>query len=187
LDARGGTHRSNGDEVSTYQHAWAVVFLIDDGNGDRIHCSGSIIDPTHIITAAHCFYPKEGGTINTNKLTVVVGANDPFGAKRRERGIKHKIKRFYVHDKYDSDTRAAYYDIAIVEVEKVITFGSNIWPICIPERVDTNQNKFKRQTVTVIGYGPMHVDDAKDRTGEVFFYLGISFVKTSQIFFPCDF
>ena len=112
--------------------------------------------------------------IDTNKLTVVVGANDPFGAangtekqKRRVRGKQYKIKKFEVHDKYDSDTRAAYYDIAIVEVTKKIRFKDNIWPICIPERVDTNQNKFKNQPVEVIGYGPMRGDDDKDRTGEL--------------------
>ena len=56
-----GTAHSNGGETNTIKHPWAVAFMIEDqvGSGEkRIHCSGSIIDPTHIITAAHCFYPK---------------------------------------------------------------------------------------------------------------------------------
>ena len=104
-------------------------------------------------------------------MTVVVGANDPFGEEKRDRGKKYKIKKFDVHDKYNTDTRAAYYDIAIVEVTKEIKFRRNIWPICIPERVDENQNKFKKQTVNVIGYGPMRGDDDKDRTGKLSLYI----------------
>ena len=103
--------------------------------------------------------------IDTSTLTVVVGTNDPFGEKRSERGTKHKIKRLHVHEKYDFGTRAAYYDIAIVELTEEIRFGQNVWPICIPEVVDTNRGKYRKQSVQAIGYGSMYGDK---RTGELF-------------------
>ena len=95
---------------------------------------------------------------------MVVGANDPFASRRRNRGTKHKIKSFEVHDKYDIDTRTANYDVAIVEVEKEIKFKRNVWPICIPEKVDEDQNKYNKQTVSALGYGVYN-----GRTGWSFF------------------
>jgi len=164
---RGGSGHSTGKEESTFKQAWAVVFLIDDNDGgQQIHCSGSIIDKKHIITAAHCFYPKDsnGQAIDTSKLTIMVGTNDPFSSKRSDKGRKHKIKNFKVHDKYDLDTRAAYYDLAIVEVTKPFSFKRNVWPVCLPETINEDRNHFFRQTVVIIGYGPMRGDDDKDRT-----------------------
>ena len=96
-----------------------------------------------------------------------MGADDPFGEKKRERGKKHKIKRFDVHDKYDSNSRVAYYDIAIVKVKKEIRFRQNVSPICIPELVDENRDKYRNQTVKVIGYGPIREDDDTNRTGKL--------------------
>ena len=98
---------------------------------------------------------------------MVVGADDPFGEKKRERGTKHKIKRLHVHEKYDFDTRAAYYDIAIVEVTKEIRFRPTVWPICIPELVNENRDKYRNQTVKVIGYGPIREGDDTNRTGKL--------------------
>ena len=90
LGSRGaGTAHSNGEETSTIKHPWAVAFMIEDqvGSGEkRIHCSGSIIDPTHIITAAHCFYPKDEAPIDKSRLTVILGANDPMEPKDVRRG-----------------------------------------------------------------------------------------------------
>ena len=102
---------------------------------------------------------------------MTVGANDPLSEKKQFKGTQYKIKSFKVHDKYDKDTRAAYYDIAIVELSKKIRFKDNVWPICIPERVDKDRNKFKKQSIKVIGYGPMKTDDGKLRSGEIFLDL----------------
>ena len=74
------------------------------------------------------------------------------GSSRIYERVKiHKIKSFEIHDKYDKDTRSAYYDIAIVELTKEIRFGNGAWPICIPEKIDGNKNKYRKKTVSVIG------------------------------------
>lgn len=158
---------STGQEKGgTHIQAWAVAILLDDGFGDRIHCSGSIIDPTHILTAAHCLLPKEGGTVvNTSKLTVVVGADDPFSSDPEEQGTRYKVQSYGIHHKHDSNDRSAYYDIAILKTTKDIEFKKNVWPVCIPERINTNKEHLKKQSVKVIGYGPVTHNDQKNKTG----------------------
>ena len=118
-----GTVYSNGGETNTIKHPWVVAFMIEDqvGSGEkRIHCSGSIIDPTHIITAAHCFYPKDQVPIDKSCFTVVMGANNPMDPKDLKRGLIAEIKNVEIHDKYDKKNPNAYNDIAIVELTKKI-------------------------------------------------------------------
>ena len=162
-----GTAHSNGAETNTIKHPWAVAFMIEDqvGSGEkRIHCSGSIIDPTHIITAAHCFYPKNEAPIDKSRLTVVLGASDPIDSKDLKRGQTREIKNVEIHDQYDKQNPNAYNDIAIVELTKKIRFKSNIWPVCLPEETNSNQNHLYRQGISVIGYGPMSGSADDDRT-----------------------
>ena len=143
-----GTAHSNGGETNTIKHPWAVAFMIEDqvGSGEkRIHCSGSIIDPTHIITAAHCFYPKDEAPIDKSRLTVVLGANDPMDPKDLKRGQTAKIENVEIHDQYNKQHPNAYNDIAIVELTKKIRFKSNIWPVCLPEKTNSNENHLYRQ------------------------------------------
>ena len=163
----GGTAHSNGGETNTIKHPWAVAFMIEDqvGSGEkRIHCSGSIIDPTHIITAAHCFYPKDEAPIDKSRLTVVLGANDPMDPKDLKRGQTAEIENVEIHDQYDKQNPNAYNDIAIVELTKKIRFKSNIWPVCLPEETNSNQNHLYRQGIHIIGYGPMSGSADDDRT-----------------------
>ena len=88
-------------------------------------------------------------------MTVVVRLRSSEGtggwSRIHERVKIHKIKSFEIHDKYDKDTRSAYYDIAIVELTEEIRFGNGAWPICIPEKIDWDKNKYNKQTVSVIG------------------------------------
>ena len=43
--------------------------------GEDLHCSGAILDPTHIITAAHCM-KINGRNVGKDDITIVLGASD---------------------------------------------------------------------------------------------------------------
>ena len=66
-----------------------------------------------------------------------------------------EIKNVEIHDEYDKQNPNAYNDIAIVELTRRIRFKSKIWPVCLPEETNSNQNHLYRQGISVIGYGPM--------------------------------
>ena len=98
-------------------------------------------------------------------MTVVLGANNPT-EKNPPRGrkiIKLKVKSVLIHEEYSSDTRSAHHDIAIVEVPRISfsrKFG-NIWPVCIPETINTDRNHLSSKGITVLGYGPASNDNRK--------------------------
>src|SRR5579863_5609110 len=57
---------------SPTQAPWAV--LVDAGGG--VQCSGSLIDPAHVLTAAHCTLDSDGNAEPAGALTVFAGFSE---------------------------------------------------------------------------------------------------------------
>ncbi|CAO1393888.1 unnamed protein product [Diamesa tonsa] len=83
-------------------------------------CGGSIINPTTIVTAAHC-KPLKGLTVKAG----VTYHNSLFGQTR-------KVKKSIWHPLYNSET--IDYDIAVLHLECPLTFSSSISAIRIPNK-----------------------------------------------------
>ena len=81
-----------------FQQPWAVAIVLPtyDGEGTKLHCSGSILDETTILTAAHCFLGENPE--DQSKMTIIFGANQPTNEenleKRKRSVTKRKIKSF---------------------------------------------------------------------------------------------
>lgn len=79
----------------------------------RHFCGGSIIDATHILTAAHCAVTK---TLSLETgIAVLAGTNSANLWSPKTYGVK----RFHVHEKYIGK-KPWYYDIAIITVRYYI-------------------------------------------------------------------
>jgi hypothetical protein len=71
----------NGQEASISQFPWQVFVLLDEPiAGEEGACGGSILDPTHILTAAHCV-DHEGTTSSypPGDFLVIAGASEVLG------------------------------------------------------------------------------------------------------------
>ncbi len=65
-----------GQKAEIKNFPWQVYVLVVEGS-TGVSCGGSIIDPLHILTAAHCV-THEGTTSQypANEITVLAGASD---------------------------------------------------------------------------------------------------------------
>ena len=54
-----------------------------------------------------------------------------------------------------------YLDVALVEVKEELVFNQTILPVCLPSKENSNVDYYKREKVTIVGFGP---PDGNSRT-----------------------
>lgn len=103
-------------------------------------CGGVIINKRIILTAAHCV---ENG-LSSNQVSVIVGSND----HRNEKTSVYKSAKVIPHPNYDNNTN--YNDIAIVVLERELSFSKSVQPAKLPEK----GNEPREGTIGIItGWG----------------------------------
>ena len=123
-----------------FQHAWVVAIL----NREKLWCGGSIVTTRHILTAAHCMVD-----VHISELKVALGSND-YTSKSGGVEFRH-LEAFELHPAYTFGL--AKYDVAILELNRTITFSFNKAPICLPSNASPDLDKWAEYPYTqVLGY-----------------------------------
>ena len=118
--------------------------------GNDLHCSGAILDPNHVITAAHCM-KINGREVKSNELTIIFGASDLKDSRNPEKAVQTlKMIGYEIHPQY---AESAYYDVSIIRV-KTISFSDDVFPICLPSEYSSDRNNLEKQQGIALGYGP---------------------------------
>uniref|UniRef100_A0A914R4W4 Peptidase S1 domain-containing protein n=1 Tax=Panagrolaimus davidi TaxID=227884 RepID=A0A914R4W4_9BILA len=94
---------------------WIVGLEYENG----VNCTGSIISPRHILTAAHCL------TDPSDQIKFIRAGGEIIS----EMG-QFKFENFSIHEKY-SDGKLVH-DIAIITLREDLNFTESISPICLP-------------------------------------------------------
>ncbi|TRY72711.1 hypothetical protein TCAL_01130 [Tigriopus californicus] len=132
-----------GSEATPGSWPWAVILGQPSGTSFRVFCGGTLIDSTHVLTAAHCF-PR-------SQITHVrLGEHDITTSSDGASPVDIRIRSTKVHEQWNSNSLKN--DIAIVTLSQPVSFTSRILPACLPNRLQGTDLSVLPQPF-IIGWG----------------------------------
>ncbi|KAM8713503.1 hypothetical protein ACLKA7_013770 [Drosophila subpalustris] len=109
-----------GQETRRHQYPWLVAVLIFN----RFYCAGSLISDLYVLTAAHCVEGVPPELITLRLLEHNRSDSDPLVLERHAVHVK-------CHELYNP--RSFNNDIALITLDKPVSFEGLIRPVCLPD------------------------------------------------------
>ena len=114
----------HGDPTPASAHPYAVALMLDGAGYGKQYCSGTLIAPTKVITAGHCYdpypprpdvpYPPEPRK-EADRWTVVAGRDD---LRSTTTGAEAKVTRIWIDPRYYTDD----VDLAIMTLDRPLPY-----------------------------------------------------------------
>ncbi|XP_015930822.2 clotting factor G beta subunit-like isoform X1 [Parasteatoda tepidariorum] len=142
-------------------YPWMVAITTLDGIPT---CTASLIDRTHVLTAAHCF--DTNGPIDTKIYALRIGNVD------QRLGDRYTISNLAIPNTYRNGRY--YSDVAVITLDRPVN-SPDFMPICLP---DSTFRNFTNRGVTLAGWGSTRHGGP---TSDILMQLnGVSVVSTYQ-------
>ena len=135
-----------GRPVTETSHPYhvGIAFKHKGENYWKIYCSGVILSPRWILSAAECTSDDRFQGI----YKVIVGVHDQLQFIGNE-SFLHDVKRFETHPDYNRHIRYPFTDIGLYRLTKDITFDINAHGVKLPGKNDPER---QNGSVYMVGY-----------------------------------
>lgn len=85
----------------TSQAPWTVAIFTSVSPTSGEGCSGTVVDSTHVVTAAHCFIENDGRKAAPSQVKVVAGTTSYYGAPKDPGSTTVGVLAVRTHPRYD--------------------------------------------------------------------------------------
>ncbi|XP_076346888.1 uncharacterized protein LOC143245020 [Tachypleus tridentatus] len=126
---------------------WQGAVLKYEGKVNIFQCGAVLIDKFHVLTVAHCVYRFQGN--NQYILKVRLGEWDTQTTNEFLPHEDYGVKGIVIHPGYDHERKNLFNDLAIIKLDREVTFGRHIDTVCLPSFGEN----FVGQECVVTGWG----------------------------------
>ncbi|XP_059351329.1 uncharacterized protein LOC130696997 [Daphnia carinata] len=124
------------------KNSWPGIVALRS-NGFAI-CGGSLISPTHVLTAAHCVDSVTQWNIKELSVDLGMHSLEPSDAQETR-----AVRRVIIHGQWDPATNNN--DVAILTLSSPVPYGATISPVCLPPQTASDQ--YVNREAAIIGWG----------------------------------
>ncbi|XP_013188662.1 modular serine protease [Amyelois transitella] len=145
---------SNGVTVYQNEMPWHTGIYLKTTTPYKQICGGSIVRPSIVISAAHCFWSDNKGVLPANNYAVAAGNiyrpwNDP-----QNNSQKADVESINIPDRYRGVATNYMEDLAVLVLSKSFDYAPNVSPITL----DFNENLDRLQLTPgnmgkIVGWG----------------------------------
>jgi Trypsin len=139
-----------GTSIQIQAAPWAVFVESVAGSAEYV-CSGSVIDASHVLTAAHCLYDEAGNAVPVGSLTVMAGVSNVVAPSPTDAEQERSVSAVRVHPGYVHTTTDAADDVAVLTLAAPLDLsGPDVQAVALPA---PNAPFPAQAVVSIAGFG----------------------------------
>lgn len=155
-----------GNETDLDEFPWTALIRYRRSNGVlSFNCGGSIINSRYVISAAHCFNPRPGYQVAGVRLgehTISNEGKDCKGSDCADLPVDRNIEKIIVHEEYDANSKSQLNDIALVRLDRNVSWSHYVQPICLPAQESLMTRNIVGHKLTAAGWGRTETGEPSD-------------------------
>jgi Trypsin len=139
-----------GSPIQVQSAPWAV-FVTDEFATVEDQCSGSVLDATHVLTAAHCLYDDNGALTQPSALSVEAGISNFVAPTANDAEQDRAVSSFRVHPGFRYTGSGGPDDVAVLTLASPLDLsGPAVQAIALPTSPSTFPSG---AAVAIAGFG----------------------------------